>query len=104
MVRGNELTAAVGEDAPSKARDAFVGPPVENRAAGFRLVGLGLAIIGWTAFHHVRDVDLLPGEVDRLDDLREELSGGAHERNPLTVFLLARALSDEHQLRFGVPP
>src|SRR3990172_1365120 len=125
MVRGNELTAAIGEDAPSKARDAFVGPekiqgryppegadhlrahgvdlPVEKRAAGLHLVGLGLAIIGWTAFHHVRDVDLLPGEVDRLDDLREELYGGAHERNPLTVFLLARALSDEHQLRFGVP-
>src|SRR3970282_743337 len=65
VVRGDELTAAIGEDEASKARDPFVGSkkvegrhppeganhlrthgvdlPVEERAAGLHSVGLRIA-------------------------------------------------------------
>src|SRR5690606_21267307 len=45
----------------------------------------------------VRDVDLVAGQADGLEDLVEELSGAPDERPPREVLVLAGRLADEHE-------
>jgi hypothetical protein len=37
-------------------------------------------------------------QLDRFDDLRQQLPGAAHERKPLFVLVGARRFADEHQV------
>ncbi len=71
----------------------------QERLAGRHLVRLGIAIARRAALDHVGDVDLLAGQADRLDDLRQQLPGAADEGLALLVFVLARRLAHEHQPR-----
>src|SRR5688572_5972908 len=57
---------------------------------------------GRSALHHVRQVDLLPGQVHGGQDVVEELTSPPDERQSRGVFVLARALADEHQGRVGI--
>ena len=75
---------------------------VEERRAGFHLVALGLAILGRTALHHVRDVDVLALHAHRLDHLVEQLSGAPNEGLALGVFVRSRAFAHDHQLGAGI--
>src|SRR6266508_1083611 len=75
---------------------------IEEGAARGDFVFLRVPVVGRAAAHRVDDVDLLAGRPHRLDDLRQQLSGGSHERQPLLVFLATRRFADEHQVRFRV--
>src|SRR5215207_3510994 len=77
--------------------------------AGHYLGGLRLAVFqpaafldGGPALHDVRQVDLLPGQVHGRQNVVEELAGSPDERQSRGVFVLARALADEHQRRVGI--
>src|SRR5436190_1338734 len=120
----NQLGAAEIEDAAAQARDRVVAPEQrlrgeraerhdharadgvdlleEERLARRDLVRLGIAVPRRAAFDHVGDVDLIALEIDRQDHLRQELTGLADKRDPLLVFVRARRLTDEHQVRVGV--
>src|SRR5262249_46900829 len=50
------------------------------------------------ALQYVRDVHVLTGHADPLEELAEELPGGADEGDPLFVLVEARRLADEHQI------
>ena len=77
-------------------------------AAGLHLGGLWCAILRRPALHDVADIDVLalqrnPLAARRiLDHLCEELSGAAHERDALRVFIRARPFADKHQSRLRV--
>src|SRR4028119_449520 len=82
---------------------------LEVGVAGPYLGGLGLAVLHPSALRHggpaldgVREVDLVAGEVDRGEDVVEELAGPAHEGQPRGVLVLAGSLSDEHERRVRV--
>src|SRR5262249_27221818 len=63
----------------------------------------GVAVVGRTAFQHVRDEHVLALASDRLDDLREELTRPTDEGEALFVLVSSRCLADEHQLRLRAP-
>src|SRR6185312_9853481 len=64
---------------------------VQVAAAGGHFVRLGIAVPWRAALHHVGDVDLVAGLLDRLDDAVEQLAGGAHARQSLPVLLGPRS-------------
>src|SRR5215208_3854149 len=77
--------------------------------AGPYLAGLRLAVLepatlldGRAALHDVGQVDLLAGQVHGRQDVVEELAGPPDERQSRSIFVLARALTDEHQGRVGI--
>ena len=77
--------------------------PEHELLALLHLVGLGIPVARRPALDHVGDVDILPLHPDRLDDFRQQLTGTAHERLALDVFVRARRLADEHQVGARVP-
>src|SRR3954469_13287133 len=99
MERRNELRAAVIEDTAAKTGDRLEGPQQrarregaerdddlrlddvdlleQERLAGLHFVLLGIAVAGRPALDHVGDIDVLALQVDRLDDLRQQLAGAA---------------------------
>ncbi len=74
--------------------------PEQKRFALRHFIGLGIAVAGRTALDDVGDVDLVAGQADGLDDLREQLPGAAHEGLAALVFFFAGRLAHEHQSRF----
>ena len=76
--------------------------PEQERLAGGHFVGLGVAVAGRPALEDVGDVDVLARVAHRLDDLGEQLAGAADERLALDVFVGARRLAHEHQIRARV--
>src|SRR5262245_15268691 len=76
--------------------------PEQKRLARLDFVGLRIAVARRAALDHVRDVDVLALEIDRFDDLGQQLTGAADEWNPLNIFIGARSLTDEHQIGFGI--
>src|SRR5205807_7764745 len=69
------------------------------REAGGDLVILGDAVLGWAAFDHVTNEYPLARQLDRREDLGEQLAGGAHERPARLVFHAPRALPHHDQAR-----
>src|SRR5262245_45105815 len=61
-------------------------------------VRFGITVAGRPALDHVGDVDILTPEVDRFDDLRQQLSRAADERLALNVFVCPWRLTHEHQI------
>src|SRR5205085_8544094 len=74
----------------------------EPRAARLDLVGERIAVPRRPALHDVRDVDVLAAGSDLREHAVEELPGGADERLPLLVLVVARPLADAHQVRVVV--
>ena len=72
--------------------------PHQERRAGFALVALGRAVARRAALHDVGDVHLLALQSHGGDHVVEQLAGAPDERQPLLVFVSARAFADEHQL------
>src|SRR5205823_10362367 len=60
---------------------------------------LRVPVAGGPALQDVRDEDVLPLQPDSLEQLGEEATGAADERQPGAVLLRARSLADEHQVR-----
>ena len=65
------------------------------------LLGLGVAVPGRAALEHVHDGHVVTGEVDAGEELVEELTGGADERDALLVLVEARGLAHEHHVGVG---
>src|SRR5215203_1192426 len=89
----------------------FDGPDLALQVgvAGPYLCSLRLAVLepaalldGRAALHDVRQVDLLPGQIHGRQDVIEELASPPDERQSCSVFVLTRALADEHQGRVGI--
>src|SRR5437773_9504556 len=72
--------------------------PEQERLAGLDFVLLGVPVLWRTTLDHIRNVDVIAREADRLDDFREELTGAADERDALDVFVMARRLADKHEV------
>ncbi|MPM56467.1 hypothetical protein SDC9_103273 [bioreactor metagenome] len=64
--------------------------------AGRQLALRGEAVFGRTAFHHVGDEDLLPGQPLPIQKSRQELSGAPGKGTPRPVFGGARGFPHEH--------
>ena len=64
--------------------------------AGINLINLGVAIIRRSAFDDVRNVDFVPREPGRLQEIVQELSRCADKRFSLLIFMKPRRLADEH--------
>ena len=92
-----------GGDAPQADDDfgADQGHLVAQVADAGVLLGVQrVAVVGGTAFDHVGDVHVLvPAQVDELQHLVQQLAAPAHKGEPLQVLVLARPLSDAHDLR-----
>ena len=66
--------------------------------AGLDLVRLRIAVAGWPAFEHVRDIDLVALEPDPGEELVEQLARLADEGLALLVLVEPGRLADEHQV------
>ena len=75
---------------------------LQERIAGGDFVRLGIAVFRRTAFQDIADVDVFTLEIDRLDDLRQQLARAADERQALLVFVVARRFADEDELGVGI--
>src|SRR5207302_340986 len=76
---GEQLRGEVSESCDHAWLDQLDLPP-EVAFAGFDLVGLRIPIPRWSALEDVHDVHLLSREADAGEQLLEELSGCADER------------------------
>jgi hypothetical protein len=76
---------------------------LEERIAGEHFVRLGIPIVRWPALEHIADVNIIALDVDRFDDLREELARAADEGQALLVFIKSRRFTDENKLGAGLP-
>ena len=126
MKRRQQLGAAVIEYAPAQTRNGFLGAQErlrrelpkrdddfrlddvdllkQKRLACLDLVGLGIAVLGWSALDDVRDINVLARQLDRLDDLRQQLPRPSDKRHALHVFVRTRRFTDEHEIGIGVAP
>ena len=71
--------------------------PFHKRIACSNFIGLRIAIVGRSAFEDIANVDIFTLEIDRLDDLREQLSRTTDEGQALLIFVLAGSFSHEHK-------
>src|SRR5690348_18356978 len=67
------------------------------------LVELREPVLGWPALHHVTDEHPLAWQLDRAEDLGQELAGRADEWAPGLVFHPSRALPHHHESRVRGP-
>jgi hypothetical protein len=75
---------------------------VEERLARIDLVGLRVAVPRRPRLEHVGDEDVVAREPDLLQELVEELSGAADEREALLVLVHPGRLTDEHEVGVGI--
>src|SRR3989454_12676798 len=77
----------------------------EERRAGGEHVGLGISIPGRPTHDGVANVNFVARQLDlsRLEHFRPELSRPPDEGEALSVFVGARALTDDDELRARVP-
>jgi hypothetical protein len=64
---------------------------------GIDFVCLRVPVPGRTTFDDIANIYFVPGQIDRLEDLGQQLSRRPYEGKALTVLFISRALSDEHQ-------
>src|SRR5207302_3323989 len=76
---------------------------IEKRQAGGDLVVLRQPILGGPALHDVTDEDLFSWQLDRFENLGEQLSRPADERTSGFIFRASGAFADHHQARGRCP-
>src|SRR5512133_3296640 len=72
------------------------------RAARHDFVRVGIPVAGGPMFEDVRYEHLVTRQVDRRQDLGQQLTRRADERSPRLVLVLARRLADAHEVRVRV--
>src|SRR5215213_4629521 len=87
-------------------RQYHLGPdeldlPYQIRRAGDHLVGHRIAVPGWAMLEDVGDEHVFTLEVDRGEDLVEQLARLSHERLSLLVLVRSRRLAHTHEIRVG---
>src|SRR5438128_2799128 len=65
--------------------------------AGSDFIRLGIPVIRRPALEDIANVDVFAFEIDGLDDLCQELSRPADERQALLVFVITRSLAHEYE-------
>ena len=117
----NQLRAAVVVDAAAQPRDRIERPQQrpcregterddhlrlddvdllkQKRLARLDFVLLGIAVARRTALDDVGDINVLALEIDRFDDLRQQLTGTPDERNALNVFVAPGRFADGFRRR-----
>src|SRR5688572_30738776 len=68
--------------------------PNEIRGTSLHLVRQRIAVTGWPVLQHVADEDLFARQIDRAEDLRQQLAGLPDEWPPQLVLGRARSLAD----------
>src|SRR5579863_6791039 len=76
--------------------------PHEKWRASLALIALRRAVSRWTALDDVRNVNIFPPQAHGLNHVVKQLSGAADKGFALLVFIGARSLADEHQIRFRI--
>jgi hypothetical protein len=62
------------------------------------------AVVGWTALHHVADVDTIASVTHRGDHAIEQLAGSPDEWEALLILVKAGALPDKNEVGSGGSP
>lgn len=93
-IRGCGDAAETDDDLRTDQRN-LLGEP---QAAGLLLNVQGVAVFRRAALYHVGDIDFAAIQVDQLQHIVQQLAGTAHKGFALQILLLARALTDEHDL------
>src|SRR5438552_3086093 len=75
---------------------------LEIGGTGGNLVRFRIAILRGAALDDVGDEHLVASPAERREELDEQVAGPPDERTALAVFVLARSLADEDDLRVGV--
>ena len=60
-------------------------------------------VIGWTAFHYIRYINIIARQIDRRKHLVKQLPGSADKRNTLRVFISPRPFAHKHYARPWIP-
>ena len=71
-----------------------------KRIAGGNFIRFGIAILRGPALEDIADIDILTFEANGLDNLRQQLTGPADERQALLVFIVTRSFAYEYE--FGI--
>ena len=95
---GEELRREVAEGCDERRLHQF-DLPEQMPFAGLDLLRQRIAVAGRPALYDICHIDIVPRHPDPLEQLAEQLPGGAHERDALLVLVEARRFADEHQLR-----
>ena len=74
--------------------------PIQILGARRNFARRRIPIVGRTALHHIRNVHLVAGHTDRLQQLLQKTARRPHKRPPLPIFLHPGAFPDQQQ--FGV--
>src|ERR1017187_6828964 len=69
-----------------------------------RFVGQRCAILWWTTFNHIGDVNIFTHIAHGRDDFGKQITRTPHERHSLQVFIMPRGLTDKHNLRVPTSP
>lgn len=88
---------------PAKGDDDF-GVNHQNlrlqpRGTRLNFLGLRITIFWWTAFDHIRDINILSRHTDGLKKLIKKFSRGAHKRQPLEILIFPRPLAHHQNIR-----
>ena len=76
--------------------------PDQKRLAGSDLLRLRIAVSGGAAFQDIADVDLLPFQTHRLDDLCQKLPGAPYKGSSLGILIRPRRLADKNEIRLWI--
>ncbi len=91
--------------AAAKRNDDFGLHEIELRhqeaRTGFGLARQRCSVVGRSALDDIADVNAVPVVAHRRDHAVEQLTRPPHEGEPLLIFVEARSLSDEYQIRGG---
>src|SRR5262249_37549341 len=71
--------------------------PHKKRRACVAFIALGLAVLRWTAFDDVGNVDIFAPDAHRLDHVVQQLSGSAHKGFALLIFIGTGTFADKHE-------
>ena len=66
------------------------------------LVGLGISIVRRSALQNIRNEDLISTQAAGPDNFVEQLSGSAHKRSALGVFISPRGFTNEQDVSPGM--
>ena len=70
---------------------------LQKRKTGGDLIRFGITVLRGSAFDDIGNVDFFTLEIDRLDDLGQQLPGLSNKGSALDVFIVPGTFSDEHQ-------
>jgi hypothetical protein len=102
-IRFEQRLGGAGAEANDHLRRDDVELSQQEWRAGLDFVGFRQAVFRRATFYDVTDVNVFSLQAHRFDHLGEQFSSAADEGKTLCVFVTAGALTDEHEIRLGIP-